>query len=51
VELLLKAGHEIDFEDVDKFTPLFSAISSMAERSMRILISHGANLKHRTKKN
>ena len=51
MELLIKAGHVIDFEDVDKFTPLFSSISSRAERSMRILINHGANLQHKTKKN
>ena len=30
VELLIKAGHKVDFEDFDKFTPLFSAISSHA---------------------
>lgn len=51
VQLLLNAGHRIDFEDSDKFTPFFSAISSHAERSLRILIENGANLKHKTIKN
>jgi ankyrin repeat protein len=48
---LVKAGHQIDFEDIDKFTPLFSAISSHAERSLRLLVHYGANLKHKTIKN
>jgi len=47
----VKAGHFVDVEDYDKFTPLFSAISSHAERSLHLLISLGANISHKTKKN
>ena len=51
MELLIKAGHKVDFEDYDKFTPLFSAISSHADGSLRLLVKYGANLKHKTIKN
>lgn len=49
--MLLKAGHPVDIEDFDGFTPLFSAAASLAIRSMRVLITHGANLHHKTKRN
>lgn len=50
-ELLLKAGHPVDVQDFDGFTPLMSAAASLAIKSMQVLISHGANLQHKTKKN
>lgn len=49
--MLLKAGHPVDIEDFDGFTPLMSAAASLGIKSMRILINYGANLKHKTKRN
>lgn len=47
---MIEAGHPIDFVDYDGFTPLFSAVSSRANRSLEILIKYGASLTHITNK-
>ena len=49
--MLIEAGHPIDLEDFDGFTPLMSAAASLAVKSMRVLIKYGANVNHKTKKN
>lgn len=33
-ELIIQAGHPLEFKDADGFTPLFSAVSSMALKSI-----------------
>lgn len=48
---MIEAGHPIDLEDFDGFTPLMSAAASLAIKSMRVLIKNGANVNHKTKKN
>ena len=47
-KILLEAGHPIDFPDFDGFTPLFSAVSSCAARSVRLLWEYKANFNHKT---
>lgn len=47
---MLEAGHNIDIVDNDGFTPLFSAVSSCAIRSIRLLWEYKANFSHKTLK-
>lgn len=44
----MKAGHPLEIEDYDGFTPLFSAVSSNAVKSVRLLKKYKANFEHKT---
>ena len=47
VLLLLKKGHSVNCPDNDGNTPLLTACSSVAIKSIPILLEYGANIKHK----